>query len=237
MTFADPLPTSEKSTCPVTRSNLTLIAKRTRYLLLDFDGPVCAVFAGHPAKAVAAELRLLHPAAAGPDTGADPLAILRNSAELGRDDLTGLVDTALRAAELTAIRSATATPFAREVIVTAHRTGRRIAIVSNNCAAAISSYLVAHQLDRYVHPIIGRAPGDPSRMKPHPAQVHAAIHALNAVPEECAMVGDSPSDIEAANAAGIAVIGYANKPGKAHRLAAADAVITSMAQLAAVLGM
>ena len=39
--------------------------------------------------------------------------------------------------------------------------------------------------------------------------------------------------VEAAHAAGVAAIGYANKPGKHERFAAADAVIDSMAELVA----
>ncbi|WP_233564897.1 HAD family hydrolase [Micromonospora musae] len=59
----------------------------------------------------------------------------------------------------------------------------------------------------------------------------AAIRELDAEPAECVLVGDSVSDIEAAHAAGVAAIGYANKPGKRERFAAADVVIDSMAEL------
>ena len=39
--------------------DLGAIVARTRYLLLDFDGPVCSIFAGLPAPEVADELRKL----------------------------------------------------------------------------------------------------------------------------------------------------------------------------------
>jgi phosphoglycolate phosphatase-like HAD superfamily hydrolase len=45
-------------------------------------------------------------------------------------------------------------------------------------------------------------------------------------------VGDSVTDIEAGRAAGVATVGYANKPGKDVDLAGADAVVTAMAELA-----
>ena len=47
----------------------------------------------------------------------------------------------------------------------------------------------------------------------------------------------STTDIEAAHAAGVPCIGYANRPGKAEALAAAgaDAIVTDMSDLAAVL--
>jgi hypothetical protein len=41
------------------RAALAAIITRTRYLLLDFDGPVCSIFAGLPAPTVAEELRKL----------------------------------------------------------------------------------------------------------------------------------------------------------------------------------
>ncbi|WP_234361448.1 HAD family hydrolase [Plantactinospora sp. BB1] len=50
---------------------------------------------------------------------------------------------------------------------------------------------------------------------------------------DCLLVGDSLSDIQAARAAGVVAIGYANKPGKRERFGAADAVIDSMADLVA----
>lgn len=45
------------------------------------------------------------------------------------------------------------------------------------------------------------------------------------------------SDVEGSRAAGMPVIGYANKPGKASRLenVGAEAIITSMGELAAAL--
>ncbi|WP_406105263.1 HAD hydrolase-like protein [Micromonospora globbae] len=50
-------------------------------------------------------------------------------------------------------------------------------------------------------------------------------------------VGDSLSDIEGAKAAGARVIGYANKPAKkaAFQAAGADALVTSMRQIAVAL--
>lgn len=35
---------------------VTSIIERARVILLDFDGPICSVFANHPAPMVAAEL-------------------------------------------------------------------------------------------------------------------------------------------------------------------------------------
>ena len=39
--------------------------------------------------------------------------------------------------------------------------------------------------------------------KPHPEVIFRALHALDAKPEECLFVGDSPADLEAARRAGV----------------------------------
>ncbi|WP_329107071.1 HAD-IA family hydrolase [Micromonospora sp. NBC_01699] len=224
----------------MTRPNLRTIADRTRYLLLDFDGPVCSIFANYPAATVATELRrlLVNQGVTLPEhiqTEADPLAVLRFTTTLNQPTITRRIDDALRAAEVTAAATAEPTPYAREVIVTAHQTGRRVAIVSNNSAEAVRAYLTARRLTDYVHPIIGRAHAQPDQMKPNPAPVLAAIRELQADPTQCALVGDSESDVEAAQAAQVTAIGYANKRGKRARLAKAEATIGSMAELATAL--
>ncbi|MFF3854700.1 HAD family hydrolase [Micromonospora sp. NPDC002575] len=220
---------------------LAAIVARARVVLLDFDGPVCSVFARHPASAVADGLRQLLlgqavPLLPGIRHEPDPLAVLRFTATLGRPAVVRLVDEALTRAEVTAARTATPTPYGRQVIVAAHRTGRRVAVVSNNSAACVRAYLSAGRLTPYVHPVVGRPEGAPGRMKPDPYPVLAALRELDAAPADCVLVGDSATDVEAAHAAGIAAIGYANKPGKRARLAAADATIDSMAELVAALG-
>jgi phosphoglycolate phosphatase-like HAD superfamily hydrolase len=57
-----------------------------------------------------------------------------------------------------------------------------------------------------------------------------AIKALHADADASALLGDSITDIAAARAAGIASIGFANKPGKHEALASAgaDVVIDDM---------
>lgn len=60
-----------------------------------------------------------------------------------------------------------------------------------------------------------------------------AITGLRASPAECVLIGDATTDIQAANRAGIASIGYANRPGRQTSLTAAGAtaVVTSLADL------
>ncbi|GII25496.1 HAD family hydrolase [Planosporangium mesophilum] len=209
-----------------------------RALLLDFDGPVCAVFADYPAATAAAQLhavirdRLGHvPPDIASLTG-HPLGILRRTADLGDDELTRAVADACRDAELTAVASAAPTPGAVDVLHAAHDSGCAVAIVSNNHADAIEKYLSAHDLLGYVGGIAGRTDGmDPRLLKPHPLLVTAGLATVNAQPADAVFVGDSETDIEAGRAAGVTTIGYANKPGKRERLADADLVVDSLTPL------
>jgi beta-phosphoglucomutase-like phosphatase (HAD superfamily) len=198
------------------------------------------MFAGYPASRAAAELLALlgaegvaMPPAVRREN--DPLAVLRWAGETCSHHLTVAVEKTFCAAELRAAGVAAPTRFGREVILGAHARGVPVAVVSNNSAAAVELYLVAHELAAYVTPIIGRAYADPGRMKPDPRPVLDAVHALGADPGYCVLVGDSLSDIEAAHAAGVAVIGYANKPWKVDAFKAADSVITSMGDIAEAL--
>ncbi|MFG1607184.1 HAD family hydrolase [Actinoplanes sp. NPDC049265] len=209
-------------------------------ILLDFDGPVCGIFAGYPAPKIAAELvELLQRRGVDlpPDLAAetDPLEILRWTGSVGDQAVTRAVEDALCAAECRAVESASPTPYGREVIVAAQQAGLLVAAVSNNSAGAVTAYLTAHRLAGYVSPVIGRAYAEPSRMKPNPEPILQAVQALDIPPGQAVLVGDSLSDIVGATAAGVRSIGYANRPAKVDAFQEADVVIESMGALAKAL--
>ncbi|WBC12964.1 HAD family phosphatase [Micromonospora sp. WMMA1998] len=211
-------------------------------VLLDFDGPVCSIFAGYPAPQVAAELvDVLRRCGVDvpPDLASepDPLEVLRRTGATGDQGVTRAVEAALCAAERRAVETAEPTPYGREAVVAARQAGLPVAMVSNNSAGAVDAYLSARRLAAHVSLVVGRAYADPARMKPNPAPILEAVQALAEPPHRCLLVGDSMSDIEGARAAGTRVIGYANRPAKlaAFQAAGADVVITSMGELARLL--
>jgi beta-phosphoglucomutase-like phosphatase (HAD superfamily) len=194
------------------------IAASTRHLLLDFDGPVCSVFAGVPAPDVAKQLRdtLTVAGFALPDDALDqddPLEVFRVAARLGTDAAM-CAQQLLTAFETRAVPTAEPTRGSADLIITAHRTGRTVTIVSNNSGAAIAAYLADHRLTGYIRAIVARDDHDPERMKPSPYRVREAVGLLDADNAECTFIGDTTSDVMAGHLAGVAVIGYANKPGK-----------------------
>ncbi|WP_410666971.1 HAD family hydrolase [Amycolatopsis sp. cmx-4-68] len=210
-------------------------------LLLDFDGPVCSVFAGSPASMVADQLRGVLADGGHTDlpeaiaTSTDPFDVFQYAATLGEDEAR-YVEAAFSAHEVEAIPTATPTLGAHELIVAWHQSGRPLAIVSNNGVPAISAYLDLYDLRTSIDFVSARDGSNAALLKPSPYLLHQAVTALDVAPGESVFLGDSTSDIEAAQAAGVRSIGYANKPDKDSRLTAAgaDAITEVLTGLAAV---
>lgn len=213
------------------------VMRDARALLLDFDGPVCRVFSGHPNIAVATELRrYLH--GVGIElpgqfaSNRDPLKLLQWVGESHPEQVKPVEDVLVNEEE-TAAKSAEPTTGAASVIHEAHRAGWPIAIVSNNGAPAISHYLQTHELTDCITAIIGRPYGQPERMKPQPDIVRSGIETLDVPAGSCVLVGDSPTDMTAAIAAGAVPIGYVKRPDRRDELeiAGAAALIDDMRAL------
>ncbi len=117
------------------KPELARVLKGACSLLLDFDGPVCSIFANYTAAAVSSELRgiLSKFHAPLPDSAteeSDALEILRWIASLAHPVLTHEVEDALRAAEIRAVGTAAPTPGAQEPLSAARERGWPVAIVS-----------------------------------------------------------------------------------------------------------
>jgi phosphoglycolate phosphatase len=208
----------------------------TRCLLLDFDGPVCAIFAGRLARTVVLDVLDVLAADGAPvpepvANAQDPFDVLRYAGTISTA-LAQRVEARLRANEIEATRSATATPHATEVINAWRDAGRPVAIVSNNSAAAVATYLSDRAIN--VELVAARTSADPALLKPSPHLITQTTRTLDAQRAACALVGDSLTDVTAARLAGVSSVGDANKPGK-HRILSdvgADVVIDDMQALA-----
>jgi beta-phosphoglucomutase-like phosphatase (HAD superfamily) len=194
------------------------ILATTEALFLDFDGPVCSVFAGFPAPVVADQLRdiLIEGGHDIPDDvrdSTDPFGVLFYAVKLGPEEAR-YVEAAFRAHEVEAVQSAEPTPQAHALIKAWRASGRPLAIVSNNSVAAVETYLDMHELRQVVDLISARANADLSLLKPSPYLVTSAANVFKIAPSFCAFVGDSVTDIDAAKLAKVRSIAYVNKPGK-----------------------
>ncbi|MBT8225457.1 MAG: HAD family hydrolase [Dactylosporangium sp.] len=223
--------------CDCTRRNLCEILEHTRAVLLDFDGPICAVFGGYPSTNTADRLRQELKSLGVPIPGLfptrDPLAVL------GMDGIPDSVrrnlESLVQAGEMRAAEFAVPTTGTDEFLSACQRRGLPVVIVTNNSPGAVQRYLDRLNIQELVKAVFARDPGDPSRMKPDPYLVDQAVGYLGLPAGACVLIGDSSTDVAAAHAAGVRSIGYANKPGKRDRLqaAGADAVVCTMGELAA----
>jgi beta-phosphoglucomutase-like phosphatase (HAD superfamily) len=225
----------------MTARTLDQIIRGTRHLLLDFDGPICSIFAGTPAPSIAKQLRDSLTAAgfhlaADIENEDDPLEVFRAAAKVSADAAAS-AQQLLTVFETQAISTARPAKGSANLIITAQRTGRTVTIVSNNSGVAIAAYLADHRLTGYIQAIVARDDSDPERMKPSPYRVREAVSLLDAESNQCALVGDSTTDVLAGHRAGIIVIGYADKPSQAQALADAQAaaVTTDLAEITTAL--
>ena len=214
------------------------ILRQTRHLLIDFDGPICSLFAGTPTAPVADRLRAVITRKDGPlppaiENTADWFEILAYAASVG-PDVAASVEAELTEMETKAVTTASPTPYLHDVVAACRESGRAIVVISNNSASAVRAYLNAHDLASQISVVAARTQPDPVILKPSPHLVNEAASALGASQSTCAVVGDSQSDIQAARAAGALSIGYAKTVADADHLAAvgAGAVIVSLADLA-----
>lgn len=206
-------------------------------VLFDFDGPICGLFAGHRAPHIADRLigwlaaRGLRPPLSEDDRQ-DPHAVLRAVGELHPEDsaLVLQLEQALTDEELYATATAAPTPYVDELIRKWSARGVPLAIATNNSPQAVARYLQRRDLAPcFDHHIYGRT-AHLDRLKPDPDCLNRALRALGADPAKSLMIGDTPSDLYAAQQAGVAFLGYAKDQRRVARLrgAGAETVVDSL---------
>jgi phosphoglycolate phosphatase len=205
-------------------------------ILLDFDGPVADLFPAGSGSRIAADTRtpIRRAGVAVPEpiaSAVDHLAVLEFAAAHAPAALEAAEYVAV-AGEIASARTAPLTPGVSEFLTACGETGRAVAIVSNNAAAAIGTFLELHGLSDYVAFVLGRPFARPDLMKPDPGSAAEALKLLGTTPDRVCMVGDAVTDIEFAHRAGLTAIGYAKNPERGRELAEADAIVHTMAELA-----
>jgi HAD superfamily hydrolase (TIGR01509 family) len=220
---------------------LRRILSQAEAMFLDFDGPICDVFAALPAQVVVDQLCIVLADGGYGDPppeiakSSDPFDVLKYAVTLGKTE-SEYVQAAFVALEAEAVVCAKPTPGAHDVVRAWSQQGRPLAVVSNNSKVAVEIYLDRHGIRDLVGVIAARSGSNIARLKPSPFLLKKAATELLLPAPTAVFVGDSLTDIEAAKAAGVQSIGYANKPGKVQVFdsAEADAVITRMSSLLTV---
>ncbi|MFF7214442.1 HAD family hydrolase [Streptomyces sp. NPDC008238] len=199
-------------------------------VLLDFDGPVCRLFAGHPASVAASRLKerlgemsLLPPELAGTDDPHGLLWAIATGSGRNAREVSAELNALLAKEEVVAAASATITPGAVGLVRGLRARGLHLGVVSNNGYEAIRNVLLAtHLLELFDGPIIGR-PDDARLMKPDAFMLREAVKRLGTKPEHCLFVGDSWRDAEASRRADVNFVGYAKSARKGREMTKANA--------------
>ncbi|CAM5722949.1 HAD family hydrolase OS=Streptomyces alboniger OX=132473 GN=CP975_16310 PE=4 SV=1 [Streptomyces alboniger] len=226
--------TTQTETVAAQTEALRDLITRARVVLWDFDGPICRLFAGHAADKVADDLvewlegRGLHGLLTDEERQSlDPHIVLR---ALDRrhpgSDLVNELEERLTTEELRATASAMPTPYADPLIRTWKAVGRRMAIATNNSPRVVRTYLESRDLTACFAPHIYGRTQQLNHLKPDPHCLNRALNAMGSAPSEALMIGDTPSDLYAAKAAGVPFLGYARNERKEKLLRDAGATVT-----------
>jgi beta-phosphoglucomutase-like phosphatase (HAD superfamily) len=206
--------------------NVRELVARTRYVLFGFDGPICRLFPGRSAEAVArvqeewlTERGLYATLTEEERGGGDPYGTLMAVARCRPGSgLVAELEECLTRFELEASRTALPTAYADPLIHTWVAVGAKLAIATGNSARTVTSYLDSRGLMPCFAPhIYGRSP-DLSVLEPRPAILERALNEMGAVPEASLMIGGTPADHAAAHWAGVAFLGYARGDARARAL-------------------
>jgi HAD superfamily hydrolase (TIGR01549 family) len=209
-----------------------------RCVLFDFDGPICRLFAAHRADGIAARLsgRLAERGVQGPLTGeeqasGDPHVLLRAVGRMhSGSDLMADLEEWLTVEEILATASARPTAYADALIRSWTARGVRLAVTTNNSPRAVADYLARRGLaDCFGAHIHGRTIR-PELLKPNPDCLHRALDSTATRPSDALMIGDTTTDLLAANEAGVPFLGYARDEARMEGLyeAGAKTVVGSL---------
>ena len=203
-------------------------------VILDFDGPMCNVFANYPVAAITENLKRLlvangwqHEAL---PTTSDPHQIVR-LVQCQVPMLAPQIEAALSAAEFAAVATATETPGLANLLAAAQASRISVAVASNNNAVAIRRWLDRQGYE--IQHVVGRDPSDASRMKPEPDALVETISLLGVEADRAVFLGDAATDAQAAWGAGCSFVALANKPHKMRLFQdlGCTAIVTNLGQL------
>jgi beta-phosphoglucomutase-like phosphatase (HAD superfamily) len=194
------------------RTAVEVLAERD-HVFLGFEGVLCAVGDAASARAAADRLKVYVNPGLPPDVAAsgDPFDVLAYAVSCG-PNTANVVERHLRGLELEAVIAAPEIPGAAEAVRALATKGFTVTIVSDRAADVVRSFLTLRDLGDSARRISARTRPDLDRFMPSPYRVEQAAEALGAFSRQCVMVCGAAAEIEAARAAGVAVIACATDP-------------------------
>jgi myo-inositol-1(or 4)-monophosphatase len=213
-------------------AELDAILRSARYLLFDFDGPVCDLAGAIPADITDRLRRLAHDEGIQAPADGDSFDIL--AAVAGHHPkLAAALDTELASTELAAVAHATVPGYLHEALAACRDSGRTPAVIGRQAADAVHAYLAKHGLSDQAAIVITTSAYPPGHLQTVAHLLEDTIGALQATPGECALITASPASIDAAQGIGAHAVGYARTPADREHLtdAGATCTIPSLADL------
>lgn len=126
-------------------------------------------------------------------------------------------------------------PGARRALAAFHHAGKAQALASANWRVVVEAHLERCRVRHYYRAVV--CSEDVPRHKPHPDCFLHAAESLGVAPERCLVLEDSPVGVEAALAAGMAVIAVPNSFSRAADFSRATLVVPSLLSLATLDGL
>jgi myo-inositol-1(or 4)-monophosphatase len=217
-------------------AGLDSILSRARFLIFDFDGPVCDLTAAMPADTASKLYDLAGTGTADathmPADHRDPFAVLA-AAAARHPDLGAKLDAELTGIEVTAASQAIPAGYVDEALAACRDSARTAVVISRHASEAVRAYLAQHGLEEHLRHVTAAGDFPPGHLQTHAHLIEDAIRELSAVPADCAFITASPAGLKAARTLGIHPIGYAASPSDREHLAdtGADCIIPSLADL------
>ncbi|MFI6491439.1 HAD-IA family hydrolase [Streptomyces sp. NPDC050564] len=216
-----------------------------RCVLFDFDGPLCRLFPDEASAPLARELRRIvalrgagELLTAEARASVDPQVVLR-AVDRARPagDLVAELEERLAEGEAAAAAIAPSTPGADLLVCRLAKAGIRMGVATNNSPEAVAVYLRRVHLHEYFEGHIHGRTDDPRRLKPDPDSLQRALRSLEAEAYDALMIGDMPTDLEAAREAKVPFVGYARDEKEAGPLwdAGAQLVVSRPELLSAMI--
>ncbi len=116
-------------------------------------------------------------------------------------------------------RFARLNPGVRETLEWLEQKGIRMGVVTNRSSSA-GKILEFFNIGSYFDVVV--TAGDVEKQKPDPEPLMKAVGVLGVVPAEAAYIGDSESDVDSANAAGLVSVFYSDKGNKNAKFSISD---------------
>lgn len=202
------------------------IVARASVALLDFDGPVCRLFAHMDLRGILPTIPAALPWVTTPPGDIFDVLTLAGNDPRRRAE----AHLYLRALELRSAPGATLTADVARVLRWLKKRHVAVGVVTNNSPDAVAA--VALRLPELAGvPVFGRGPSLTPRLKPAVDLVDAALRHYRARPDQAFLLGDAARDLECAAASGVAGVGYATRLAKVGILAPLAPTVDRLADL------